>query len=167
VSAPSTVDLDALLLNLDGLNLEETEDLARSIYTTDYIGGENYKVGKHYCHDGSEVYFHLDQFDHAFYTSRDRARHQYLKDVLDISRLKRIKWIKHIIEGKVTKTACYRVLDYETKRLKRLYLVQERLYVVWLQPRLNGGWKFSSAYVATAQDVRRYCERQFREWVAP
>jgi hypothetical protein len=43
VSAPATVDLDALLLNLDGLSPQETEELARSIYTTVYLDGENHK----------------------------------------------------------------------------------------------------------------------------
>ncbi|HKQ34472.1 MAG TPA: hypothetical protein VJT11_04115 [Nitrospiraceae bacterium] len=141
------------------------KNIARSVYSYTYLDGK--KVGKSTCHDGALVLFHEDQFDHAFYTSSNRGRYPNKKDIIDRERIKRMRWIKPVIEGSVTKTICYKVVDYESKRERRLYVVPERMYVVWLEARSDEGWKFSTAYVATAEDLRRYCKGQKKEWVAP
>lgn len=165
MTQPVSVNLDAILLPTDGLEDAQIESSARSIYSSTFLGGN--KVGTSQCHDGSRVLFFADQFDHAFYTSSNRSRYPDKKDIIALERVQRINWIKPVIEGKVTKTACYQFFDYNTKRTKRFYLVPEYFYVVWLEPRMAGGWKFATAYKATIDNLRRYCKGGVKIWVAP
>lgn len=165
MTPPTSVNLDAILLLTDGLADSQIESSARSIYSSTFLGGKN--VGTSQCHDGSLVLFFADQFEHAFYTSSNRSRYPDKKDIIALERVQRINWVKPVIEGKVAKTACYKYFDYNTKRTKRFYLVSEHFYIVWLEPRKAGDWKFSSAYKATIDDLRRYCKGGVKIWVAP
>ena len=141
-------------------------ELARRIYRDNYLGSK--KVGELQAHDSSLVLFHEDRFEHAFFTSSNRTQFPKKKDVLDRKRVERIRWIKPIIEGRVKKTACYLLIDRDQgNRHRRLYLAQDHLFVIWLEPRQESGWNFSSAYTAMTMDVRRYCKSGKRIWVAP
>lgn len=164
---PPLVDLQSIILPTAGLGDTEIESLARSIYSSIYLHGK--KVGELSCHDSSLALFHETQFEHAFFTSRNRAQHLKIKDSIARDRIERIHWIGPVIAGRVSRTACYDVIDFRegNRRTKRLYLVQPDRYVVWLEPRSSGGWKFSTAYLAGVEDLRRYCKGQRKIWIAP
>jgi hypothetical protein len=118
------------------------------------------------AHDDEDVFFRGDRFKHAFFTSWNRVGHPKDKSCLDADRITRIRWIEHVIAGRVESTACYKAQGPGQAKpfTNRLYVVSSELYVVWLEPRKERGWRFSSAYQASAQDIRRYCKNAKRIW---
>lgn len=146
------VNLDKLLLDLSGLNDQEVEALGRRLYQELYLTSGKY--GIHNAHDGDKIYFREDRFKHAFETAKE-WRLSSNKDVIDKSRIVRIKWIKEFIEGNVTNTECW-AIPISARALKRLYTSFAKGYVVWLLPRNEGGWKFSTAYNAENSQIRNY-----------
>ena len=158
------MDLKSLLVDIEKLDLAEIESTGRRLYNEIYIKFEAYGVLK--AHDGEDVFFWTKQFDHAFFTSKDRARHLGDKSKLDVDRIVKIRWIEHVIAGRVEGTACYKAQSPGQKKsfTNRLYVVPSVLYVVWLEQRDKGGWRFSTAYTAAAQDVSRYCKAGKRIW---
>lgn len=152
------MDLNSLLLDFSGKTLAEIEAIGRSEYEHLYITSRNF--GVHKAHDGEDVFFWKDRFEHAFFTSSNWASFPDRKDKLDVDRIKRLKWIGPVVSGLVSGTICREVPGPTGRRHppNRLYLVTKGCYVVWLEPRMNGGWKFSSAYVARYDQLRRYCQ---------
>ena len=51
------------------------------------------------------------------------------------------------------------------KKGSRLYVLLSESYVIWLEPRRSGGWKFSTAYKARLKNIQRYCSFGKRIWV--
>lgn len=150
------VDLNALLLDLTGLTDAEIEKLGRTEYARLYLcsGGR----GSLRAYDGSEVVFFEDRFEHAFFTTADRYRHQFAKNVIARDRVARIGWIGPIIKGEAPNTQCWEFPPGAGKhaRTKRLCIASSELFVVWLEPRGAEGWKFSTAYVARAEQASAY-----------
>jgi hypothetical protein len=150
-------DLNTLVIDLGGLNTEAIEQLGYQLYQELYLNYGHY--GIHRTHDDQKLIFHGRQFEHAFYTTSDYRCHPDRKDVLRTVSLERIRWIGHVVSGRVPGSACFEIPSRpETKRPpKRLYAVFSSPYVVWLEPREDGGWKFSSAYPLSIEEIHKYC----------
>jgi len=159
------MDLNDLIVPITGLEIAEIEDIARRLYREIYVTSGRYGICK--AHDGESVYFWEDRFEHAFYTSSNRIRYPDRKDRLDLERIKRIRWIKEIIAGRIPGTGCWLTPSPSGggRPLNRLYILLSDSYVIWLEPRHSGGWKFSTAYKARLKDVQRYCSLGKRIWV--
>lgn len=158
------MNLDALLLNLDGLTEAQIENIGRNEYKQLFIHGDRF--GVHRLHDGSEAIFWLDRFDHAFWTSPNRSRNPYSKTRLAVERIERIRWIAAVMSGSVPQSECWHVPGDGGRRRppNRLYVAWPKNYVVWFEPRDERGWKFSSAYAASAPEIRRYCYGGGKVW---
>jgi hypothetical protein len=158
------MDLDAQLLNLDGLTEAEIEAIGRTEYERLYILSG--KFGVHRLHDDSEAIFWLDRFEHAFWTSPNRRRDPYSKTMLALERIARVRWIAAVMRGCVPESECWHVPGDGGRRHppNRLYVLWPRKYIVWFEPRKNSGWKFSSAYTTSAPDIRRYCYGGRKIW---
>jgi len=90
-------------------------------------------------------------FTHAFFTAREKHRRGWAKDVIDPRRVERVRWIVPVIGGLAGGTQCFRVIDHASYNKpapeKRLYVVREERYVVWLNRRGTGDFRFKTAYV--------------------
>jgi len=147
--------LSSLLLDLSNMSDEEAEDLTFHKYIETYTTRQTRKgrVGEMKAHDGEPVTFTEWRFDHAFFTSVDKTTRPYNKSKFDRNRAQRILWIGKIVQGHIPSAECYHIpapgrRDISGRLMvRRLYLIWEELYMIWLEPRSNGGWWFSSAYV--------------------
>jgi hypothetical protein len=149
-------ELADLLEDVAGLHGGELFEKGFSLYRDLYL--TKGRVGVEETHDGQVLLFHEDRFEHAFQSTSDKLCSPERKDTVDAERIARIRWIGPVVTGRVAGTACFEVPS-PTGRLRppnRLYVVDRELYVVWLEPRTSGGWKFSSAYPATRDGVERY-----------
>jgi hypothetical protein len=134
----------------------ELERRARELYREIYLDNDSF--GVRHTHDCQLLIFHARQFDHAFFTTSDRLCHPERKDVLRPGSIERVRWIAPLVSGSVEQSACFEVPG-PTGRIRppnRLYAVFKDPFVVWLEPRKDDGWKFSSAYPCTIQDIHRY-----------
>ncbi|HEX8693167.1 MAG TPA: hypothetical protein VF746_12145 [Longimicrobium sp.] len=126
------------------------------------------RAGAVLTHDGAPVFIYPDDFDHAFFTAATRSRRGIAKDVVDPERIARARWIAPIVGGLVPGTKCYRVCEWGSFRKpppeKRLYVVRDERYVIWLLPRGRGGFRFKTAYVTGHGDIERYIARQRLIW---
>jgi hypothetical protein len=147
--------LSSLLLDLTGLSDEEAEKVAYEEYVKLYMDRRTHRgmIGERRTHDDQQVTFFEDRFEHAFFSSSEGASRQYAKDKFQKSRASRIGWIGRTIKGDIEGTECWLIAPLrryhsDAEAPARLYVVWEENYLVWLEPRRNGGWWFSSAYVA-------------------
>ena len=149
------VDLTSLLLDLSGLDDAQAQKLGRAEFKALYVPGGSRGVLTAY--DGSEVVFFEDRFEHAFFTTSDRYRHEFAKNVLDRNRVARVRWIGPILRGEVTNTQCWESLRSPGQdQMRRLCIASAELYVIWLDAGSGGNWRFSTAYVARAAQARTY-----------
>lgn len=118
------------------------------------------------AHDGLPVHFYVDRFDHAFKTAQNWSTNRHTKDRLDCERLVRIRWIEPAIAGLVIRSACWSVGDARDNRRphRRMYLVWDENYIVWLDPTDAGDWRFSSAYRARDSQIRGYIQNGEEIW---
>ena len=158
------MDLRRLLVDIENLDLIEIERMGRRLYEEIYLKFDAYGVLK--SHDGEDVFFWKKRFDHAFFTSKNRAWHPADKSVLAVDRIMRIRWIEHVITGRATGSSCYKAQGPGQAKpfTNRLYVVPSELFVVWLEPRNEGGWRFSSAYTTLVNDIGRYCRNAKKIW---
>jgi len=140
---------------------KEVKEEGALVYEQEFFSNGG-KRGEILLHDGQVAFIFRDRFEHAFYTSPDRIRHPYSKSKIAHDRVERIKWIKPILEGKVKGTQCWLVPD--PRRKKRLYVVMQEQYIIWLEERNDGGWKFSTAYCAENQNIKRYTTKGVKIW---
>jgi hypothetical protein len=141
-------ELEGLLINCTGLSDDEVEALGRRCWSDGYT--DDGRVYVAHAHDGEDVYFFPDRFEHAFFTSSNPARHPDAKDMLDRVRIERMRWIGIVIAGQVCGSFCIDAPPAGSQRIrKRIYMVPEERYIVWLNQRKLGGYIFSTAYVAT------------------
>lgn len=150
------VELTDLLINLDGLGTDEIAARGKQLYFQIYLKHGHF--GLHLTHDGQIVVFHERQYEHAFSTTSDRYSHPERKDLIDATRVARIRWIGAVIAGGIHGSACFE-RPSPTGRERppnRLYVAFAECYVVWLEPRQTGGWRFSTAYVATPELIQKY-----------
>lgn len=149
------VDLTSLLLDLSGLDDAQAEQLGRAEFRSLYT--PQGARGSVRAYDGSEVVFFADRFEHAFFTTTDRYRHQFAKNVLARSRVARVRWIGPILRGEVANTQCWESLRSPgTDQMKRLCIASSELYVIWLDARRDGGWRFSTAYTVLGAQASDY-----------
>jgi hypothetical protein len=160
----ASIHLKSLLVDLTGLALDEIERLGRQLYAQLYLTHGHY--GIHQTHDGQPLIFHERQFEHAFFTTSDYRCHPDRKDVLRPVSIARIHWIGQLVSGFVPGSACFHIPSpRETGRPpKRLYAVFETPFVVWLEPRKEIGWKFSSAYPLSIEEIRKYSRGGSTVW---
>jgi len=164
------VDLQDLgIFNLDGFTDEEVYDFGEEEYLDQYID-QGKKTGDLTTHDGENVVFFADNYHHAFNTSKNRRKRAFRKDKVDRQRVARIEWIRIIIEGRAKNTECWEVplrVPEEGKRPfpgKRAYVSWEHNYIIWLEPRKNGGFKFSTAYCPSRQQLAQYLKHSNKIW---
>lgn len=143
-------DLKSLLIDTSGLAPEEIHALGMRWFKDIYLVGN----GILKTHDGQEVHFSEDLFEHGFYTSSD-WRVSSIKDVIDPSRVERVKWIKEFIEGNAPNSQCW-AIPVSRSKFKRLYCSTPIGYVVWLIPRKDNTWRFRTAYPADYLTIRGY-----------
>lgn len=161
--------LHELLLNIDGMDSCALEQLGRSLYQELYLDNERFGIRQ--AHDGELLMFHASQFDHAFFTSSDRWCHPERKDVLRPASIERIRWIAPIVSGIIDGSACYEVpsLTGRVRPPNRLYATFRHPFVIWLEPRRDGGWKFASAYPCSIEEIHKYTRggRTVWKWKRP
>jgi len=147
--ASDELDLDSLLIRTQGMSLLEARRLAREYY-------EKYCVRSEIrTHDCQRVWFHSNRFDHAF--SRDAACRGGTKDEIDLLRVERLHWIPELVGGRIRSSVCRSVMDKDPNRgSSRLYMIDSECYVVWLLPRDDGDWAFSTAYKAYTYQMKKY-----------
>lgn len=149
------MDLASILLDLSGLDDTEAAELGRSEYKSIYTP-QGYR-GTLTAYDGSEVVFFEDRFEHAFFTTSDRYRREFAKDLLARDRVARVRWIGPILKGEVSNTQCWESLRSPgDDRTQRLCVASVELFVIWLEARSDGAWRFSTAYLARGPQVRNY-----------
>ena len=149
-------DLEALLLDVEALDTGQLLKEGLRLYRELYLNKGH--VGVHETHDGQPLLFYEEQFEHAFWSSSDRWSGPYLKVRVAKERIARIRWIGHLLAGRVGRSCCLQGTGIGSpgRHENRLYVIPPRLYVVWLEPRAAGGWKFYSGYPATRERVNEY-----------
>ena len=156
-------DLQSLLMNLNGLDDARVERLGRAEFRRLYVpnGGR----GTLRACDGSEVVFFEDRFDHAFFTTTDRYRRPYAKNIVSRDRIARVAWIGPVLRGEAANTQCWETCrGAGDTRIQRLCVASAELYVVWLEARRDGGWRFTTAYVARAAQTSGYAQGKRIVW---
>ncbi|MBX7244653.1 MAG: hypothetical protein K1X53_04090 [Candidatus Sumerlaeaceae bacterium] len=158
------MNLEQWRICLCGLKDDQAVELGRSLYANIYLNKG--KLGIFQTHDGQLLQFWQDRYDHAFFTSSNRARHSDWKDVVARERIERIWWILHVVEGRVPNTACWEAWSSSGRRFppNRLYIAASYNYLVWLTPKYGGGFKFESAYSAHPNDIERYKKGSRKIW---
>jgi hypothetical protein len=158
------VDLQTLLLNLDGLTDVEVENQGRSLYLSLYARGPG--QSNIVAFDGSEVLFFDDRFEHAFFTTTDKVARKEAKNRIARERVARIHWIGPVIRGEVANTQCWETAPRHgtDPRRNRVCIVSSDLYVVWLEPLRGGRWKFSTAYRVAAEQASQYARGKRKVW---
>jgi len=155
--------LTGLFLDLSGFCDEDAERIVFREYAKRYLDRptQTGRVGVRKTHDGQDVVFFEDRFQHAFYTSGEKTSRQYAKDKFERSRGERVAWIGPLLAGEIEGSECWLIppkgggRGLSRRPPNRFYLLRQEWYIVWLEPRRNGGWKFSSAYVA-GHSIERY-----------
>lgn len=158
------MNLQELLIDFSTVSDEELAASGYAAYKLHYL--QNEKFGILNGHDGASVVFHEDRFGHAFYDKPDKWSLTKSRELPDESRLERMRWIGPLIRGEVPGSECWEVPSPTGRRRppNRLYVIWDEKYVVWLEPRQNGGWKFSSAYVVNRGAVRDYFRGGGKIW---
>jgi hypothetical protein len=157
-------DLLRLLEPLHGHSTESLEQRGQRLYENLYLDNDRFGIRR--THDDQVLVFFRSQFDHAFFTTSDRLCHPDAKDIIRRGSLERIRWIGLVCQGLVPGSACFEVPS-PTGRFRppnRLYAVYSHPYVVWLEPRSKGGWKFSSAYPCSIEEIHRYSRNGRTVW---
>ncbi len=160
----ASLDLNALLVQLDGFSDELALEEGRRLYTQLF----NVKGARGSIHSwrGEEIRFFADRYDHAFKTSSNRARLTFSKAKVALPRIERILWIKEILESRVPNTECRHVPNDSQQwgPPKHLVLAWDYSYVIWLNGLRDGAWRFSSAYPTTTTDMCRYIKISKLVW---
>ena len=155
------MNLRSVILKIDDLpNLEdELEAFGRAHYADVFFSGET--PGVHLLHNAELVKFDRRRFTHAFsYAGNWEVTKE--KTGLDKRRIMRINWILPMIQGQVSGSECWEKLE-DFKR-KRIYINFKLGYVVWVESTNKGKWVFSTAYTASASDIRKYIAGANRIW---
>ena len=157
-------NLSDLLVAIDGQSDAEVEAVGRGLYTSLYLNRGDF--GLHQTHDGQVLIYFARAFDHAFFTTSDRRCHPERKDRLRRGSIERIRWIGEIVSGRVPGSACFEVPSPTGRERppNRFYAIYTSPFVVWLEPRSKGGWKFSSAYPLSIEEIHKYSRGGRTAW---
>lgn len=149
-------DLQRLITSLKGQTDAEIEKYGREYYAERFL--DNARNGQRETHDGQVLYFWESRFNHSCFMSPDKVR-------IDRARVERLMWVLPIIEGKIADTECFTVANpYQGRPDNRLYIMFPEKFVVWLEPRDNGGWTYSTHYTAEMKEIRGYQRRGAKIW---
>lgn len=146
------VNLATIKLDLRGLDESAKRSQGWDWYQKLYLIEPNKPhIGIHALHDSEKVIFHGTTFDHAFYKSSNYKLHPKRKDVVDDSRIERVRWIAPLIAGLVPNSSCWEVVALNGRPgiPNRVYVAHGQSYLVWLEPRAETDpirWKFMSAF---------------------
>jgi len=132
---------DELLLDITDIHENDLEEFARQKYRELFIQSNG--RGEHTLHDGEKVIFWETRFEHALYDAKE-WQHSAVKDVLDKRRLERLAWVLPLLSGNMPTSECWMVT--QGGRTKRFYVMPAKGFVVWLEPKSNGTWTFSTGY---------------------
>lgn len=158
------MELDLLLLSIEEKSAEEIEEIGRRHYFTEIL--TQGRLGIHSSHDGEQVFFWENRFEHAFFESDGRANWGISKARASGARISRMPWIVPILSGQVPGSECWQI--HQRGRgfpPSRLYVHWPKNYLIWLEPRAEGGFKFSTAYLTAANQIReRYCRKGAKIW---
>ncbi len=157
-------ELQALLQTVEGSD-DEVEAKARASFGKLYCGGRF--RGEVPMYQGGKVIFFEDRFDHAFFTSPDRARRAYSKAKLARDRIERMAWIGAMIRGAIPGVECWEVVPHQGRQhpRDRALVLWQPGYVVWLWPtNAEGVFKFSSAYPIPAAEIARSIRGGRKSW---
>ena len=153
-------DPDSLLLQLNCLSDAGAVDLTRQVWNSEYMQRQSRKgrIGVWPAHDGIDVVFFEDVFEHAFYKSRNLNLYPDDKSVFDRSRAERIRWIKRVIACGFRQVECWLCPGYGKpgKLDRRLYIAWDLGYIVWLGMRSQSGLRFRTAYRCGRKKIRGY-----------
>lgn len=156
------MDLNALLLQTFGRSPREVEEEAHGYYRERYCANSEYSTLL--THDEQQVSFYENRFGHAFY-GRKEWTNSNQKDKPDVQRLARVRWIEPLIGGELDGSACWLCKNEENShRTRRLYILEEECFIVWLEEWKKEEWWFSSAYSPYRQQIRKYCSQGERIW---
>lgn len=159
----------ALLLDVGDLSEVQLERKGRDLYRELYLDNDRYGIRQ--THDHQTLVFHANQFGHAFFTSSNKLCHPERKDMLRSGSIERIRWIEPLVLGQAESSACFEVPgpNGRYRPPNRLYAMYQHPFVVWLEPRKNSGWKFSSAYPCSIEEIHRYSRggRTVWKWKKP
>ena len=152
------IELDSLLLDFSNSSLEEARQETKDIWMKEYMTRKTYKgfIGVLSSHDNIEVVFFEDEFEHAFFRAKNQNRLSDDKSVFDLERARRIRWIKIAIECQLISIECWECPGYGSRQdlNRRLYIIWEKEYVVWLIKKKDGNFKFETAYPAPRGLIR-------------
>ncbi len=157
------LDLNNLKLDIAEKSDEEVCAIGKQVFLEEFFSSGETR-GCLELLTGEKVYFFADRFEHAFFTSQNRSRRPSAKDQVARERIERLLWIKPLLLGLIPNSSCWQVFDRERGQPKRLYLIVDDQYVVWLESRKDGDWKFSTAYCAGKQDIQRYTAGGVKIW---
>lgn len=156
------MDLNALLLPVEQYNRTQLQEFAKDFYCRHYCA--NWEYGVLDTHDQQEIAFYGNRFEHAFFTRRDWSK-SAKKDQLDPERVRRIAWIKPLVSGQIPGSACWLIPCADNpKRTRRLYVIEDECFLVWLETWSPEQWWFSSTYIALRGQLRKYCDGGARIW---
>jgi hypothetical protein len=138
--------LDDLLISLAATLDDDLLAFAFRIYRDELVHGTILD------HEGVRVSFHEDRFGHAFFEKKldERGNEMLIKsrDIPSRPRIERIRWIAAMVSGRTPGTECW------MKFGRRAYVYWSNPYIVWVTPKRDGGWKFSTAYPTNAKYIR-------------
>jgi hypothetical protein len=158
-----------LLIDLNDCSLDGAISLTERIYGEEYLTKEvcNGRIGVMQTHDGFNVVFYENTFQHAFFKSKERNRYPDDKSVFDLERASRIRWISRLIQCRFQSVECWeRPRDGQYLADRRLYIFWEGSYIVWLVKRTRQDvtdFKFETAYCAPRDYLKaqiRYCRKK-------
>ncbi len=132
---------------MDLLNLNNELD-----YKEYYI--LNYCKQKIFTYSGIEVKFYEDQFEHAFFESKQYKKRD--KSIFSWERAKRMDWIKNVLLD--SNAELYVGWDRDKKKYnenRRVSIISEDNYVVILNIINNKKAKFITAYNASISNARK------------
>ncbi len=115
---------------------------------------DNYCNTNIYCYDGMKVNFYEDQFEHAFYESKNHKKRD--KSIFSMERAQRIPWIKEVLMNE--EVEIYVGWDREKKKYnenRRISIITPENYVIVLNIINNKKAKFITAYVASKTNATK------------
>lgn len=131
------------------LKLKE-KDAYKRYYIQEYCNKDIYTFSK------IKVKFYEDQFEHAFYESKNHKKRD--KSIFSLQRAQRMNWIKYVLKNKYSEL--YVGWDRDKKRYnenRRVSIISPENYVVIINMINENNAKFITAYpanITTARNIR-------------
>jgi len=138
-------DLRDLLISCTGMDEAELRAVAKRTFDDAFL--DSALRGSKETHDGQEVVFYPDRFEHTYCMKADRSK-------INVERYQRIHWVLPMINGRVPNSQCW--LQKEIDCEKRIYVCNRLGYIVFLRSRDTcDGWTFRTAFNADGGYLRK------------